>query len=445
MKRNMILTGILSLLLVFGFGMVMAGCATKIPLQVRRMPTLDTTGIQRIAIMPFTTSNNNSIYQNVATHATTVSTSKIQETNAFTLVNAQEIQRLQRANQSIENHVDALFIGQIARIAESTEKRQREVTNRETGITTKVDYYYRVVEVQLNYSMMRARDGSLLGPINKTGRRSVTADSQGDLKSVEALARDEVNWLLRQLARDVAPYTIRITRTLEKDPNKDLQPQMDAALAQVKEGSYKQALDSYLGIYQANGSVAAAINASILYEALGETQTALIFMQGVYSATGNPKANTVINMLRKELQEAEGVSGHDESQSQTERVANNAINEVMNILPYDARVWILNNDPSNQIMVNDVVDNMTSAFLRNGITVVDRANIDKIMAEQNFQMGGNVNDNEFVSIGNLAGANIVVIINVTGTGGNRRLQVRVIDIERGIPIFQSDTSEGWRL
>jgi hypothetical protein len=95
--------------------------------------------------------------------------------------------------------------------------------------------------------------------------------------------------------------------------------------------------------------------------------------------------------------------------------------------------------------VNDVIDNLTASFIRGGITVIDRQSIDLILSEQKFQMSGNVSDNDFVSIGKLAGANTLVIINITGTGTARRLQVRVLDIERGIPTLQSDTSESWRL
>jgi hypothetical protein len=60
-------------------------------------------------------------------------------------------------------------------------------------------------------------------------------------------------------------------------------------------------------------------------------------------------------------------------------------------------------------------------------------------------MSGFVGDNDFVSIGNLAGANTIVIINITGTGDMRRLQLRVLDIERGIQTLHSDTSDVWKI
>ena len=423
--------------------LVLAGCATRIPLRVQRTPTLNTTGIQRIAIMPFGTILSS--YQNTANYATGIARARIQAANHFTLIDASEIQRLRRSGQSIESHVDALFNGQITYVGSETTSKQGQRTDRQTGVTTTYTTYTRTVEVRFSYSLTRARDGSLIGPIDKKGTRSSSSEDYNRLASVDTLANQIIDSQLSYLARDVAPYTITISRKLEKEPNKELKPQMDSALAQVKGGSYRAALVSYLAVYHEYGSVAAAINASILYEALGETQTAANFIQEVIAATGNPKAGDQLALLNRELQETAGAAKYDNTQSQAERAAAHANAEIRKVLPANAKVWIHNNASSNQNIVNDVIDNLTAAFLRGGITVVDRKNIALIIAEQNFQMGGYVSDNDFVSIGNLAGANTIVIINITGTGATRRLQIRVLDIEKGIPIFQSDTGESWML
>jgi len=85
-------------------------------------------------------------------------------------------------------------------------------------------------------------------------------------------------------------------------------------------------------------------------------------------------------------------------------------------------------------MVDAVVDNITAEFIRKGIDIVDK---------KKLQMFGAVSDAEMVRIGNAAGAKTIVIIGVAGSGTMRRLQVRVLDIERGILIMQSDTDERW--
>jgi len=425
--------------------LILASCATQIPLQVQRTPTLDTTGIRRIAIMPFEAGRSD--YRNAASYATNVARANITAANYFILVDANEIQRLRQAGQNIESHVDALFVGQIAAINVDATATQGQRTDRTTGVTTTYTIYRRVVEVQFNYGFARARDGSLIGPINKTGRSSHSSENQSSVASVDTLVNQAIDFQLRQLARDIAPYTMTVKRSLEKEISKDkeLQARMKDLEQQVKNGGYKTALESYLAVYKEHGSIAAAINASVIYEALGETQTAANFMQEVLSATGNPKARDTLARLHNELQQTAGAAEYSDTQSQAERVAGHANKEIQKVLPANARVWIHNNASTNQNIVNDVIDNLTSTFIKNGITIIDRESISLIMKEQNFQMGGYVSDNDFVSIGKLAGANTLVIINITGTGAARRLQVRVLDIERGVPIFQSDTSENWML
>jgi len=61
-------------------------------------------------------------------------------------------------------------------------------------------------------------------------------------------------------------------------------------------------------------------------------------------------------------------------------------------------------------------------------TVVDRSDIDKVLVEQNFQMSGLVDDDAFVSIGKFIGATVVVTGSVSGTGSQRRLVVKAIDV-----------------
>jgi hypothetical protein len=108
-------------------------------------------------------------------------------------------------------------------------------------------------------------------------------------------------------------------------------------------------------------------------------------------------------------------------------------------------VLIINNSAAENALVNSVIDNMTSALLESGVTVVDRQSTAMIQAEQEFQMSGHVSDSDIVSVGNMAGANKVVIVSVTGTGAMRRLQVRVLDVETGTVLMQSDAGGRWSL
>jgi len=220
---------------------------------------------------------------------------------------------------------------------------------------------------------------------------------------------------------------------------------MDAALAQVRGGNYVAARQSYVAIWESHGSIAAAINASILYEAVGETGNAVILMQGVFETTRAPRVNQVLVRLNRELAEQAGVEALDEVATPVERVASHAIREVGRVLPATARVWVHNNSMVSPGMANDVIDTMISSFLSSGIPVVERQWVDLILAEQNLHLDGSVSDSDFVSVGNLAGANTIIVVGITGTGAARRLQVRVLDIATGTVIMQSGTGSEWQL
>ena len=421
-----------------------SGCATKVELEAQRTPTMDTSGLQRIAVMPFEPTSGNATYQSAARHATSVAMSKIQATNHFKLVSASTVNDARKKGEGIENYVDALFTGQITHIGEKTSAHegQRKDSN---GNVVKYTYYVREVEVKFNYSFTRVRTGDLVGPLNKEGKLTSRNENKGDLASIDSLANSIIDGQMRYLNRDVAPHTVRISRSMEKEGNKDLKPQMDAARAQVREGNYVAARRGYLALWESNKSIAAAVNASILYEAMGETQDAINFMEQVFAETGSPLARDTLARLKNELAEQAGVEQYGNTKSPVESVTNHAISEVQKVLPAGARLWIYNNATANQSLVNDVIDNMISVFLSKSITVIERQMIDLVLKEQNFQLSGNVSDNDFVSIGNLAGANTVVIVGITGTGAVRRLQVRVLDIKAGIVIMQSSTGSEWNL
>jgi len=128
-----------------------------------------------------------------------------------------------------------------------------------------------------------------------------------------------------------------------------------------------------------------------------------------------------------------------------ERVTAHAVGEVGRVLPMAARLWIHSDATTYQALASNVIDNMTVAFLTSGFTVVERGMIDLVTTEQNLHLGGFVADGDFVSIGNLAGANTTVIVSIIGTGAMRRLQVRVLDIETGTVTMQSGTGSEWGL
>jgi len=445
-------------------------CATSIKLSVERPPNLNTAGIKRIAVMPFEA--NAGVSREMAQYATGVATKKIQEINYFTLVDPSEIERFKKNNQNLENYIDAQFVGRITRININNETSNGSYKNKNGDVTYYTDYITKV-EIEFNYSLVLARDSRIIGPVYKKNSRtssnretspssqellqaaideklnknSRSSLSKENYPSSSDLLRAAIDEQLMYLGHDIAPYTVIETRTFAEEKTKDkvLKEEMKNALAQVKAGSYKLALSAYLDIYDRYKSVAAAENASILYESFGEVQIAADFMQKVFDETGNPAAKIALARFNKILQDrAILASDYGDTRDQTKKAADLASDEIQKVLPKNARVWIYN-DSTNNSMATAVVDNLTSEFIRKGIKIVDRQNAALIEAEHKFNMSGYVSDNDFISISNAVGANTIVVIGISGAGSNRRLQVRVLDIEKRVPLMQSDTSEKWKI
>jgi hypothetical protein len=409
---------------------------------VERLPTLNTAGIKRIAVMPFEA--NSGSYREMAQYATETATNRIRELNYFTLVASSEIERLQKANQSVENYIDAQFVGRVTQVNVGNEIQHGSYKNKNGDIVYYTDYYTNV-EIEFNYSLILARDGRLIGPVTK--KKSISNSSREGYPPSTPLLRSAIDDQLRYLGRDIAPYTIFENRVFASEKTKDdvLKQEMKDALAQVKAGNYKTALESYLGIYERHKSAAAAENASILYESFGEIQTAANYMQRVLNETGNPRARDALVRLNRIIQDRATIAAeYGDSRNQTEKISALASEEIRNVLPRNARVWIYNNSTTNSLAIS-VADNLTSDFIRRGISVVDRQNSKLIEAEQKFNLSGYVSDNDLLSISNAVGANTIIVIGINGTGAMRRLQVRVLDIEKNIPIMQSDTSEKWQI
>ena len=230
---------------------------------------------------------------------------------------------------------------------------------------------------------------------------------------------------------------------MEREPNSDLRGMMNDADAFRRAGNYVLAREAYIAIWDDYQSIAAAINAAILFETTGDLEDAIYLMENVFEATRAPRVIRKLSQLNREAAYALGLEAFDETQTPAERVAGHAVAEISGILPEIPRLWI--HTTADLALVNDVIDNMTSTFLGSGFTIVDRQMIDMILAEQDLHLGGAVADSDFMRVGNLAGANTIVIVGMSGTGAARRLQVRVLDIETAALRMQSGTGVAWRL
>jgi len=98
-------------------------------------------------------------------------------------------------------------------------------------------------------------------------------------------------------------------------------------------------------------------------------------------------------------------------------------------IPLRSRLAIVGIDSTNPNEAAFYLNELTLQFVNSRkYTVVDRGDIDKVLVEQNFQMSGYVDDDAFVSIGKFIGATVVITGSISGTGSQKRLVIKAIDV-----------------
>jgi TolB-like protein len=99
-------------------------------------------------------------------------------------------------------------------------------------------------------------------------------------------------------------------------------------------------------------------------------------------------------------------------------------------LPGNSTIAVLSVSSNNIEMATFAVDELEyQLVLTKRFTVVDRTTLDKIRAEQQFQLSGDVSDQSAVSIGNMLGAGIVITGSISGSGSTQRLTLKALDVK----------------
>jgi hypothetical protein len=108
-----------------------------------------------------------------------------------------------------------------------------------------------------------------------------------------------------------------------------------------------------------------------------------------------------------------------------------AANVIMGKVPPNSRIAIVYVTANNREISEYIEGELEYIMVGKGFTLIDRSQLDAIRKEQAFQGSGAVNDSQAVSIGKIAGANVIITGTVTGTGELRRLRLRALSTETG--------------
>jgi curli biogenesis system outer membrane secretion channel CsgG len=107
---------------------------------------------------------------------------------------------------------------------------------------------------------------------------------------------------------------------------------------------------------------------------------------------------------------------------------------VMGSLNRQETIAIVNVTSSSQDMAQFVAGELEVVLVNNQFPVVDRNRLDAIRQEQRLQLSGDVDDNTAISIGKFAGAKVVIIGDISGSGSLRRLRLRALNTETALVI-----------
>jgi hypothetical protein len=409
---------------------------------VTKLPRVDTSNINRIVVEPFNASGNTSEERQIADDVSRTIGNLVAGTRRFTIVEA-----TRNRGGNYADVADAVFSGEINRYTVQDSTYETAVFDPVAKVDVPQTMYRRDVTLEFTYRLVRARDGGTMDRLTLSGTEVSAEAELTYLTPARDLARKIIDKNLRNLPRDIAPWTTTEERTLEqyKVTGKAKDPRMKEALAQVKAGSYKSASNLYSGVYADSGNFAAGYNAAITTELFGNLQEAIDLMRSLEAATGNAKAQAEYQRMTATLAESQTLQTKYDASNVggpvLAAIKEGAANLSARLKP-QSRLSILNASQINPRLVDYIVEELTTQLFNSNVsfTVVERKNLEAVLAEHNFQMSGEVSDDSAVSIGRFLGAEIIITCSIIEQQRMQRLLITALSVETAEILYQTSLS-----
>jgi hypothetical protein len=303
--------------------LILASCATSIPVKVAKPPEADLRGIKTVCVMPIGYPGDGAptepaegalirlgkryVYPSgderaAARRFESGVSGVLSHSGAFAVVSAEDLGAGIAAGRAASDIADAYFIGEFDRFDVKVESG-KETTKDELGNDVQAYRVKREVGLELSYRMIRSSDGAVLWRSSKEAYDHDERASGLSLKSAAELVDAIAYSVLPDIAREIAPRVVTEHRALEPDRAKD--PRMKLAARSVKDGSYADALGLYDQVYSETGNYAAGFNRAIVAELTGEYEEAIAKMDSLFMSTGAPAAGKELERMRKAAAESD--------------------------------------------------------------------------------------------------------------------------------------------
>jgi hypothetical protein len=116
-------------------------------------------------------------------------------------------------------------------------------------------------------------------------------------------------------------------------------------------------------------------------------------------------------------------------QNEIESALRKATETLISTLQKEAIIAIISVSSGDNEVSEFIAGELEYILVNKSFIVVDRSQLDRLRQEQNFQLSGDVDDSSAVQIGKFAGANIVLMGSISGSGNMRRLRLRALNTQ----------------
>jgi len=301
-------------------------CATSIPVTLMKPSDIDTTGIKKIAVLPFgfagesTTADpleaafnryssayrwRTRLEQQVSSMLTDGVTDALMKSGAFSIVGASEVSRYVTSGQNPAAVVDGYVIGEVSFLAPDSRSGYEDVKGSD-GIVRSTYVVHKTMTLEYSVKVFRASDGVLMGHTRQSGKTEAVAYGDNAHTTVTSdydMAKTIINSTFYAVAKSIAPYQVTEYRTLATDETKnELMKQADEL---VEKKMYAEALKIYRNVYAADKNFAAAFNAAILVEISGDMPGAIREMEALAQETQDSRAVNELARMKQTLADEE--------------------------------------------------------------------------------------------------------------------------------------------
>lgn len=108
------------------------------------------------------------------------------------------------------------------------------------------------------------------------------------------------------------------------------------------------------------------------------------------------------------------------------------LNSLASFLGPNTTVAFVQMESDSDAFAERFISDVERGLINRDCTVVDRKNIDAVIAEMEFQTSGLVDENQAVSIGNMSGAQMIITAKASNIVSSYHIDVKLIDVETAL-------------